>query len=132
MEYVANNSANTASTSGQWYAASIKNTKSTFSWWRIISLNQILGMRWTKHFAMSGMIVTSSFLFYFSRLITRTVYPYVALSGMYAVQFVHLHVLTFLFPCCDVLYDFRFSIRLFSCLCCRHLCFIYGIWSYAD
>ena len=30
------------------------------------------------------------------------------LSGMYAVQFVHLHVLTFLVPSCDVLYDFRF------------------------
>ena len=34
------------------------------------------------------------------------------LSGMYAVQFVHVHVLTFLVPSVEVFYDFRFSIPL--------------------
>ena len=31
---------------------------------------------------------------------------------MYAVQFVHVHVLTFLVPSVEVFYDFRFSIPL--------------------
>jgi hypothetical protein len=39
------------------------------------------------------------------------------LSGLYVVQFAHLHVLTFSVPSCDVLHEFRFSICLRSFLC---------------
>jgi hypothetical protein len=49
------------------------------------------------------------------------------LSGVYVVQFAHLHVLTSSVPSCDVLHDFRFPDCLRSFLCCMHLCFIYVI-----